>query len=203
VPRRTLAAQLATPLVAGLLSVLTAAPAAADDHLVLRDASGDMWRADAVGEAVPAPASTLGDLRRVDVRHGSANVVVTLRFVDLRRAGSYANYTVRLQTGVRTFREVTLEADRHSWAGSTRVFRHGGNLVRGCGESHRVDYRGNTVRIVLPRSCLGTPRFVRANVNVYRADAEDAFFSDNPHDGQAESGAWTRWLRTSAAEPSG
>lgn len=200
-PRRALPFLLVSVLLSGLVSVLAAAPASADDRLVLRDARGDMWRSGATGDASPAPRSTLGDIRRVSFRHGAADIVVMMWFADLRRVGAYANYTVRLQSATRQLREVTLEASPHSWAGSTRVFRHNGDVVTGCAPTHRIDYDLNMVTIVVPRSCLGTPRYVRANVNTYRADLQSTFYSDNPHDTRDHSWTWTRWLQTAAQPP--
>ncbi len=189
---RSWPAVLAGLLVTGLVATTT--PAFAED-VSLRDRRSDMWRTEAAGTPEPAPDSTVGDILAATVRHQPSTVVVFLRYVDLRRIGPYTNYTVRLENGAGLLREVTLEAGPGSWKGSVRVFRRDGSRATNCLPDHQIDYDSNTVRLLVPRSCLGDPTFVRANLNSFRADVNSRFFSDNPHDDQPFSRFWTRWLR--------
>ena len=71
-----------------------------------------------------------------------------------------------------------------------------------CGVTHLINYRTNTVRVVVPRTCLGKPKFVRATAaNAWtRPDTEDPSQADyveidNPHNNNTEANTWTRWLK--------
>lgn len=182
-----LAAVTVLPWVAG--------PAAAEE-LRLVDARGDMWTAADDGSAVPAPTSTVGDVTSAKVIYQGVKVVVRLKFADLAKRGSYAQYTVVLQGSrdLRT-REIVLEAGPRHWGGHARVFKRHGDLVQNCPVRHVIDYATETLRVRIDRDCLGRPGSVRANVNVYRADEAGDFYSDNPHDGAASSDDWTAWVR--------
>ena len=178
-----------------LLMVAATTGAAAAAGVVLHDPRGDVWRADYVGAAEPAPSERVGDVRRAAFRHGRRNFVVRERFRDLRRVGAYWLFTVRIENGSHTYREVRVEAGRHARGGTVRVFDRGGEAVD-CAARHRIDYERNVVRIVVPRSCLGSPARIRATASSYRADRERrALFMDNPHNRQARPAGWTRWLR--------
>lgn len=193
---RRLLCALSVPLVtAGAVAAL-AAPASAQS-LVLRDGHGDVWVTGAVGGWTPAPNSTQGDVTALVVRHQERRVSVVARYVDLSRTGSYASYDLRLRNGAGMLREFVLEAAPHHWVGSVRVFSRSGDPVGGCLVQHRIDYAHDTVRLDVPVSCLGTPRFVQANFNSYRARRPGTFWGDNPHDGRAQAPTWTRWLSAS------
>lgn len=170
---------------------LAAGPATAQSSS-LRDARGDMWRWEQVGRASPAPNSEVGDIRGAVFRHDLRRIVVRVRYVDLRRSGRYANYTLRLRTREHLYREVTLEASHGDWAGRTRVFRRHDQPVDDCRVRHHLDYGRETVRISVSRECLRLPRSVEASFTSYRSD-DGAFLGDNPHSDRA-GGRWTGWL---------
>jgi hypothetical protein len=180
-----------------LVAVLTVAGAAAAtaDQVVLHDPAGDVTRTTFGGRSQPAPRVRIGDVRRAAVRHGKHAVVVRLRYRELRRVGAYWLFEVRLRTGTHRYREVRVEATRHHWRGVDRTFdRHGRRVA--CGVRHRIDYRRDVVRIQVPRTCLGTPKRVRATVAGYRADrSRSRFYVDDPHDRSPATRGATRWLR--------
>ena len=179
-----------------LLSGLTAGAASASER-VLHDPAGDMWRADFTGETQPAPHTRAGDVRRASFRHGPKNIVIRQRFVDLRRIGKYAAYYARIQNGAKDrYREVQVEARRGSWRGKIRVFDRRGAKVA-CAATHRIDYAKNTLVIKVPRSCLATPRLVRATTgNAWAQRRDQVFLLDNPHTKRASAPTWTRWVRS-------
>ena len=155
----------------------------------------DTWTFTTVTDPRPAPGGRLGDVTSTTVRHARSQVQVTVRFRALAATGAYASYDLRIQ-GDRVVREVVLEAGRGRWAGRVRVFRRDGDPAAGCGGvRHRIDYRHDRVRIVVPRGCLHRPHRVRANLNVYRAGRDGRFWSDSAQTRRAHSDAWTRWLR--------
>ena len=180
---------------AALLLIGMSAGAASAREVMLRDAAGDMWRKDQ-GNISEAPNSQVGDVRRALFRHDQRNIVVRQRFVDLRRSGDYAQYVVRIESAAGTYREVRVEASPRSWAGKRRVFNRRGDLVE-CATTHRIDYATNVVVMTLPRTCIGTPRTVRATASNYRSDVNHHFLMDNPHNTDSSAQVWTRWLRVS------
>lgn len=187
-PRRA-----ALPLAVAAL-VASAGPASAE-QLRLADPAGDMWVAAADGSSLPAPGSSLGDITRAKVSYSGDKVVVRLKFVDIAKRGSYAQYAVLLQGHSGRTREIVLEAGPHRWDGRARVYKRHGDLVQSCPVVHRIDYGTDVVRVRVDRACLAKPGSVRANVNIYRADGSGVFYSDNPHDRLDQSDAWTDWVK--------
>ncbi len=184
----------ALPLAVVTLVATAGAATAEQERLV--DPSGDMWASAADGSSVPAPGSSQSDVTLAKVSYQGRQVVVRLKFVDLAKKGSYAQYVVVLQghRDLRT-REIVLEAGPHRWDGRARVYKPHGDLVTNCPVAHRIDYGTEVVRVRLDRACLDKPGSVRANVNIYRADGSGVFYSDNPHDRLDQSNAWTPWVK--------
>jgi len=165
-------------------------------EVLLRDPAGDMWRQDLQGTISEAPTSHVGDVRQAMFRHGQKNILIRQRFVDLSRAGDYAQYVVRIESAAGIYRELRVEASPGSWAGKSRVFNRRGELVE-CATTHRIDYATNVVVMALPRTCIGTPRMIRATASNYRTDLDHNFLMDNPHNTDSSAQVWTRWLRVS------
>jgi hypothetical protein len=191
---RVLAALTAAVLLLGVTAVSAGAAQAGEQ--VLHDARADMWQSDfSGGPAREAPGTAAGDVRRAVFLHGPRNVVIRQKYLDLRRVGQYALYSVRLQTGSNLYREVRVETRPGSWGGTARVFNGRGDRTP-CATTHRIDYDTNLLVIALPRSCLGTPSLVRGTATGYWADqSRQVFLMDNPHSERANPGGWTRWLR--------
>lgn len=190
--RRTV---LSAALLAGLLASWCASPAAAQTF-TFSDAAGDTWYSTESADAELAPTNTQGDLVRTVVKHERKVVVVRLKFADLARRGSYAQYAVLLEgSRDRKVREVVVEASHRNWAGRVRVFKRNGDLVSQCQVRHGIDYGADVVRIRVARTCLNRPGSVRANINVHRLDNVRGSYSDNAHDGLEYSAAWTPWIK--------
>lgn len=185
--------RLVLPLVVAALAT-SAGPASAE-QLRLVDLAGDMWVAAADGSSLPAPGSSLGDITRAKVSYRDDKVVVRLKFVDIAKRGSYAQYAAVLQGHNGRTREIVIEAGPHRWDGRARVYKRHGDLVTNCPVVHRIDYGTDVVRIRVDRACLAKPGSVRANVNIYRADDSGVFYSDNPHDRFDQSDAWSGWVK--------
>lgn len=188
----------AAVLTTALLLVGATAGAAGAQVTVLNDPAGDMWRNDFEGNVEPAPDIRVGDVRRAAFRHGRANIVIRMRYVDLRRIGDYTLFATRIQNGSRTrYREVQVEAGPGSWRGALRVFDLRGDRVS-CQATHRIDYETNILVITVPRSCLGTPQLVRATAGSSwaRRDQQE-FMLDNPHNVRPGASTWTHWVRSS------
>lgn len=185
-----------TLLVAAVTAVATVLPAAAAsaDQLALKDPRGDVWGQQGNAAAVRAPNVKVGDLTRAVVHNTRSTVTVVLRFVDIARAGRYAQYDVVVQSkATMVRRELLLEAGPGRWKGVMRVFHHNGTAAS-CPTSHRIDYAANVVTVRMRGRCLGEAISVRAQINTYRGLSHARFYSDNPAGTTAQMTGWTGWV---------
>ena len=197
---RTLLGSLALAVTTGLVG--TALPADAGS-LTVTDQTGDVsqGRVDLDGGYVYQSNIREGDFIATSFRHGPRAVVVTSRFRDLGRVGDAHLYFLRLQTGRKLYREVTVQAGPGGWRGVHVVTDRRGDRVR-CAATHSIDYDRNVVTVRVPRSCLGDPLVVRGTAAGAwtQQDAQDPSQPDyvqvdNPHDTDTEANTWTRWIR--------
>jgi hypothetical protein len=195
---RTLLAPLALLLTLGVAGSTAAAHAG---EVTVRDRTGDVSET-RVGDSVFVVQSSIreGDFVATTFRHGPRNVVVTSRFRDLARVGDHHGYYLRLESGRHVYRDISVEAGPGAWAGRHLVVDRRGHQVR-CGVQHTVDYARNLVRIVVPRSCLGSPRVVRGTAaaawtapDTQDASQPDHLRVDNPHNDDPQVATWTRWI---------
>ncbi|WP_162599969.1 hypothetical protein [Nocardioides solisilvae] len=189
-----LAAALAT--VTGTPAGAVLAPGAAGaagqppSRVVVVDGTGDVWRADRrtdewweVGD-VPEI-----DLRRTVVRHTADRVVVQSRFVDLQ-PGNRTTFWVGFALPGRTFAFSRIVARRGQARGGHNLLREPGGAKIDCdGLGHFVDRDLDLVTIEVPRSCLGEPAWVRANVSaqLVRRGAPNFPYADTVHSDRATS----------------
>ncbi|MCW2855850.1 MAG: hypothetical protein JWR52_1465 [Marmoricola sp.] len=116
-----------------------------------------------------APTRRNGDISSVRLTHTRTSVRVFLRFVELNPTGEQHAYEYTIRTP-RFTRSVTFGAwpgqappiDRGSyWTGSPpMMFGAHGNRLACSGMARTIDYGANTVLLVVPRRCLGYPRWV-------------------------------------------
>jgi hypothetical protein len=188
----------AVPAVVALVTtaVLLLAPPAGAERLTVRDAPGDMWKIEEGGiEPWRVPGATQGDVLRTTFRHRTDRVVVRARFADLRRAGKRFTFWVLLREGNGHLTYLGVEATRRNRAGRTILMTTQGDDIR-CAMRHRIDYADDTVRVGLPRRCLGNPRVLQ-----FRAMSEQVrrtwryAYLDNALGDTIDSHRWTRRIR--------
>jgi hypothetical protein len=137
------------------------APAADAAELTLQDASHDMWVIEEGStEPDPAPGATVGDFVQTTFRHEDSRVVIKSSFAELNRTGKRFTVWVdmRDQDGKKTTAGV--RASPGNRAGRTLLFTSTGQDIA-CDVRHRINYQRNVVRLVIPRSCLGKPRWLQ------------------------------------------
>ena len=183
-------------LVAAVVTPLLIAPAAGAGEVRVRDARGDMWVIEEGStNPNPAPAARIGDFVRSTFRHTSARVLVKSKFVELERTGRRFIMWTNLQarSGKRWFAGVeTTPRDRN---GRTLLFTGAGTDIA-CNLRHRVNYRLNTVRLSIPRRCLGTPRTLRFGQLSEFSERNLRFARvDDPLSRQVNRVTWTDWVR--------
>ena len=132
---------------------------------------GDVVSIDVDDTMTPAPDETDGDIRRTVVRHTARTVQVTVSFVELRRTDETVGHFFSFVTDDGVRRDVTLVAYRGKRQGELEMMTRTGRTVECDGMQRAIDYAAGTVRLVVPRSCLKAPRWVRAGMGTYRFDS--------------------------------
>jgi len=167
---------LAAGVLAAASLALGAAPASADT-ITHTDAAHDVQRFDGDTQTT-VPAVTEGDVRRVTVAHTSGRLVVKLKYAELSRTRWFGVTLVRTSSG-KLF-EVDLVASKNlGWQGKLTVAAGNGSEIACSGADRKVDYAVNTVRISVPRSCLGDPRWVKVGVAHVRFVSQSRIFGDD------------------------
>jgi hypothetical protein len=145
-------------------AVATLVPTAAHaDRYVFADAAGDV--VSGVGDSTtytPAPDRTVGDIVSSTVIHKRRNVVLSLQYRDLAADTEDDAHVFFIRTN-RMRRNVTLYATGDLPGGRAVMTRPNGTKVR-CHVARRIDYNLNTATVVVPRSCLGKPRWVKVGM---------------------------------------
>ena len=162
--------------------------------LTVTDARGDMW-ADPQGRTAPAPNQHHGDMRRVLITSDAQTVGVRVQYDDLTRRGvmSELEMHVRTNTGARRVAILNLgQISSRGWRGDTDVVRHPTYEIVHCDAMHAVNYRSNTIRLSMARSCLGNPRWVQARLVSYFGDRQAQIYVDRSQTDQADRRIWTR-----------
>lgn len=147
-------------IAAGAALLLTPALAHADG-LTSSDVATDVEQLEissAGVNVIPAPTRTQGDVVSTRISVLPRKVQVKTRFRDLSRVGQLQFTT--LINSPKGGREITVLANSRNWQGKIVVRNKAGDKVR-CNASRTVDYVHNTVVVVMPRSCLDNPGFVR------------------------------------------
>jgi hypothetical protein len=146
-------------------------------------------------EPDPAPEARIGDFVRTTFRHQDRVVVIRSAFVELKRTGKRFTVWVdmRDQDGAKTTAGV--RASPGNRAGRTLLFTSQGEDIP-CNVRHRVNYERNVVRLVIPRRCLGMPRWLQfRELSEYSGRSLRFARADDPGTSGPPSVAWTAHVR--------
>lgn len=168
-------------------TVLVAAPASADTKVrtdprrdvrfVAMDDEGGFG-----GPSTAIPERRQGDITSLRVTHGSRTITATLTFRALRREGTHLHW-FQLRAPRRTV-DIFLQADRENWRGSQLIYELGDEDNEfTCRFTHRIDYRADTVTVVVPRRCLLRPAFVRVGAETTVESGTHRFYDKAPQRG--------------------
>jgi len=171
---RVLTAATALSAVALALGAPTAATAQTWNHA---DPAGDVVKytfdTDTFEESHTGdPSVTNGDVISSTIKHNPRKVIATLRFRDL--AVTHEDLTI-FAMSIRTDkgnRDMTVAAMKGHERGVRDFSRPDGHSVRCRGASHHIDYAAHTVSVVVPRSCLGRPRWVKVSAGAVRVPSD-------------------------------
>ena len=173
---------------AALVIGVGAMPASADTWTG-DDPAGDVSEYSYVPEPAPCgtfteavvPTDGATDIVSLTARHRRDTVELTARFRDLTRVGSHS-VSFEIQTDGRAWE---VEVRRHRSGGAVRVNRFAASepptsvdecgiymelkIGRDCpGLTAKMAARDDLVSVVVPRTCLGKPRWIRAGVRTVR-----------------------------------
>jgi hypothetical protein len=147
-------------LVAAATAVALAPTAAHANKYRHTDAVGDVYSV--VGEAGPytaAPDRVVGDVVSNTVIHKKRAVVLQLAYRDLVNDAEIDSHVFFIRTSKMT-RTVRLYASDANPGGQAVFLKGNGKKVR-CHVRRHIDYTYNTAQVVVPRSCLDNPRWVK------------------------------------------
>lgn len=125
----------------------------------------------------PAPQRTQGDVVGSNVAHRRHVVVLRMQYRELEPTGAAAGDVFVIRSSAAT-RVITVFTGPGYWEGKVTTENAAGHQVR-CHVRHQVDYTANTATVVVPRSCLGRPRWVRAGMAALTFDDLDTVFADD------------------------
>jgi hypothetical protein len=125
----------------------------------------------------PAPDRAQGDVVASIVVHRRRNVLMRMQYRELDAGGVAAAHLFAIRTPTMT-RLVTVFAGPGIWAGKPVMENSHGKKVR-CHITRKLDYAANTATVIVPRSCLGNPRWVRGGMAGLTFDAADIAFADD------------------------
>ena len=145
--------------------------------LVHRDPTGDVARSP-VGSNLyaPDPAQAAGDIVATRVVHARLAIWIQIRFRELADRGNGNFHLIGIRTPWRS-RTIELDALPGHWEGTSSMTDAQGRVVA-CAVTHRISYDLNRVMLRVPRSCLGTPRWVRVGIRSTVAGTTFAYADD-------------------------
>jgi hypothetical protein len=181
----------ATALLLSAIAVPTGASAveAPVSRVVLKDPAGDVW---VIGDGendqwVSAGDVPTADVVRAVVRHGFRFVVVRMTFTDLRRVEP--QFYSALIVSRRQYGAVFVSTGPRQWNGHHQLMDGTSSDVKCPRLRHRIDYEAEQITMLIPRPCIGQPRWVKVGMSnfMFRGTGQDfQEITDNPHSARAE-----------------
>ena len=193
---------VASAVIVAIVSMLPAAAADAATRTV-DDGTGDTWTTDYDGTSatdISAGSQVNVDLVRTVITYATRKVVVKASYAELDRSTNWFQLGLRLRTdeGLKRLAVVDTMASQ-DWDGAHALGTPKGDEVSCKGMSHVIDYDANTVRMVIPASCLSKPRWIQAYVGAdgYAATADQplTLTHDNGLAGTWAHTGWTGKIR--------
>lgn len=130
----------------------------------------------------------------------NAGIVSALRCTDTRPSGAPSRGSgLRTNEGLKRLAVVDAAVSQN-WDGVHALGKLNGDELKCAGLSHAIDYDANTVKLVVPASCLSRPRWVQAYIGAdgYATTAsvgQPTFTHDNGLSGGTEHAGWTGRVR--------
>lgn len=190
-------------LLAGAVAASVLAPAgtAYAAGVAITDGTADVWvNSTSDGSYVASSEQTNVDVESLRVRHLTNRIVVVADYVELDKGSDlplFVTNRLRFDDGP----AVTVMVDTANVAaGESVLFTRRGPVECG-GFDATVDYATDTVELIMPRKCVGSPRWVEANyvsqAYVESNEAESGYvgYVDNALSDGSGTGGWTERVR--------
>lgn len=186
---------------ASLAAVLGVAAAASAASITLEDAVGDTWTTDYSPDGtvtdVAAGSQVNVDIAETVVKYAHGKVTFRTTYADLDKSTNRFQFGVRLRTDEGLKRVALVDtAVSQSWSGVHALGKPNGDEVTCAGLTHAIDYDADTVKLVVPATCLSKPRWVQVYVGAdgYAATPADptlTFTHDNGLGDSWKHGGWS------------
>ncbi len=140
------------------------------ESYVRRDAANDVIEMDENGNEVKAPDRADGDIVTSGVSYAGRKLWLGMSFSDLGHDSDVSGYlfAIRTNEGRRKMRVLSITAvPGEGW--QARLDGRKGR-VRCRGMATRVEYVNKRVRAVIPKRCLGSPRWVQVSMATLTID---------------------------------
>jgi hypothetical protein len=190
---------------ASLGSVLCVATSAGAATLTVEDSVGDTWTTDYSPDGtvtdLPAGSQVNVDIAKTVIKYASGKVTFKATYAELDMSTNRFQLGVRLRTNEGLKRVALVDtAVSQDWAGVHAFGKPNGDELKCAGLSHEIDYAADTVKLVVPGSCLSKPRWVQAYVGAdgYATTSDQptlTFTHDNGLDDSWKHGGWTGKVR--------
>jgi hypothetical protein len=152
--------RLAAAGLAILAALVVLAPAASAERTISRDGAGDTWSPEGYDGWEPTGSPPNVDLVRTSLNHRAARVVLTARYTDLVRGEDVIDFTVRLRSAAGRAWRLFVYASYDSPV-TFRMVERAPDRSACAGFAGTLSFARNTVRLVVPRRCLGNPDWVK------------------------------------------
>ena len=180
-----------TAVVVAALAVSLMPTTAFADTYLHNDATADVVSFSSTSADAAAPDEVNGDIVWSKVRHRARKVVLTMRYRDLDGSGYTVHYFA-IRTSKMT-RQVSLVTFPGHLAGKA-VMTNARDKQVTCRVRRDIDYVANTATVVVPRSCLGRPRWVKVGMAMVTSPSKTfstGFADDARTHGDFNSPGWS------------
>lgn len=173
-----------------------AAPQATDSRPSVRtvsDSRGDVWLQNEDGDNQRRVAHRrIGDITSFRVAHQRHGVRVRIKVVKMTKPALLASGTVMLKgpDGKRYVAAAFTTVFDDTPRGVHALWGPSDERVRCPGMAHRLDYRKGVITMFIPRSCLGSPRWVRTRAATYWSGTDKGYVDIVPGRSGSENGPW-------------
>lgn len=155
-------------------ALLFAAIPAHAAKVVVKDPTGDVYTTTMeIQTFTPIGTRLNADVKRTVITHDRKAVTVKASYTDLAKNSDVISLGTFVRTNAGLKRDLTFVALPGKRKGLVTLSRHNSIKEVACkGLSHRIDYSGNTIRITVPRICIGNPRWVQFQIGAGASDVE-------------------------------
>lgn len=129
------------------------------------------------GPSTPEPTAAFADVTRVRVTHGARTITVRMTFRDLAHVGTGQVQELLLVSPKRS-RLVYVVAGPGHWKGTVTMRTLKDKKVGCRGLSRKIDYARNTIRVGVPRACLGRPSTLKVGTFTMVGVGSKLFYDD-------------------------